>query len=184
LPSARRRRASFCCCCVSFGEIPSIMVVSILRPASRLVCGAARGGLIVLTNRNQKDGLAELAEPTRTRGSCSGSWPPCNAVCHEQDAAGEGCAGGCAGSGATGQRAAVAPAARHCQAALSQVPLLVRRVRPAHATPPGLCRLGQPARVSVGVVTAAPWASASLPAAAAASSRRWPGRTPAPERCR
>ena len=72
--------------------------------------------------RNQKDGLAELAEPARTRGSCSGSWPPCNAACHEQ-ANGLGERGHNAGD----QRRAVGAAARHGQAAVSRLPLLVRR---------------------------------------------------------
>ena len=67
---------------------------------------------------------------------------------------------GCGGYGATGQRAAVGADARYGEAALPGLPLLVRRVRPAHATLPGLCRVRQPARVSVGVVTAAPRATA------------------------
>ena len=111
------------------------------------------------------------------RGSCPGSGTPCNAACHEQDAAGEGCAGGCTGSGATGQRAALGAVTRHGQAAVSGVPLLVRRVvRPARVTLPGLCRVRHQAGVSVGIITAALHRSQRqrLPAG------RWSGRTPAP----
>ena len=83
---------------------------------------------------------------------------------------------------ASGQRAAVGPATWYAEAAVLVVPLLVRRTSGRRrATLPGLCRLRQPARVSGPAVTAAPWAYASP--AAAASSRRWSGRTPVPARC-
>ncbi len=84
---------------------------------------------------------------------------------------------------AGGQRAAVGPATRHGEAAVLVVPLLLCRTSGRHRTTlPGLCRLRQPACVSGPDVTAVVWASASP--AAAASSRRWCARTPAPARCR
>jgi hypothetical protein len=75
------------------------------------------------------------------------------------------------------KHAAVGAAGRHGQAAVSGVPLLVRRVvRPARVTLPGLCRVRHQAGVSVGIITAALHRSQRqrLPAG------RWSGRTPAP----
>jgi hypothetical protein len=58
---------------------------------------------------------------------------------------------------AGGQRAAMGAATWHGEAAVSVVPLLLRRASGRRrATLPGLCRLRQPARVSGPDVAAAP----------------------------